>query len=171
MRQEKLDAEDQNSYEEAFPEVHTGMADILVYFYARALQILGPGDGFHSSPATSSCEPATAPAYVSTFRIRCASASRRLGDLPLFEANGKTIAAYPAVLVGNRSEDLAEHALPVADLAGPVRKELSKARLKVGTESVRGVLEDLDGLLARAEVRDFPQVLLKKDGWIWMTQP
>ena len=88
------------------------------------------------------------------------------GDLPLFEANGKAIAAYPAVLVGNRSDDLAEPALTVADLAGPVRKELSKASLKVGTESVRGVLEDLDGLLARAEVRDFPQVLLKKDGWI-----
>ena len=28
------------AYEEAFPDVHTGMADILVYFYARALQIL-----------------------------------------------------------------------------------------------------------------------------------
>ena len=28
------------------------------------------------------------------------------------------------------------------------------------------MLENLDGLLARAEVRDFPQVLLKKDGWI-----
>ena len=28
------------------------------------------------------------------------------------------------------------------------------------------MLEDLDGLLARAEVRDYPQVLLKKEGWI-----
>ena len=39
----KLDAEDQRSYEDAFPQVHTGMADILVYFYARALQVLRPG--------------------------------------------------------------------------------------------------------------------------------
>ena len=43
VRQEKLDAEDQESYEEAFPQVYTGMADILVYFYARALQVLRPG--------------------------------------------------------------------------------------------------------------------------------
>ena len=88
------------------------------------------------------------------------------GDLPLFEASGKAIAAYPAVLVGNRSDDSAEHALTVADLAGPVRKELSKANLKVGTESVRGMLEDLDGLLSRSEVGDFPQVMLKKEGWV-----
>ena len=167
VRQEKLDAEDQNSYEEAFPEVHTGMADILVYFYARALQILRPG-GWLSFITSNKFMRAGYGAGIRehlpySLRIRRVV---DFGDLPLFEANGKAIAAYPAVLVGNRSEDLAEHALPVADLAGPVRKELSKASLKVGTESVRGVLEDLDGLLARAEVRDFPQVLLNKDGWI-----
>ena len=88
------------------------------------------------------------------------------GDLPLFEANGKPIAAYPAVLVGNRSDEAAEHSLTVADLGGPVRKELSKANLKVGTESVRGVLEDLYGLLSRSAIGDFPQVMLRKDGWI-----
>ena len=167
VRQEKLDAEDQRSYEDAFPQVHTGMADILVYFYARALQVLRPG-GWLAFITSNKFMRAGYGAGIrehlpASLRIRRVI---DFGDLPLFEANGKAIAAYPAVLVGNRSEDLAEHALPVADLAGPVRKELSKASLKVGTESVRGVLEDLDGLLARAEVRDFPQVLLKKAGWI-----
>ena len=88
------------------------------------------------------------------------------GDLPLFEANGKAIAAYPAVLVGSRSDESAEHALAVADLAGPVRNELSKSNLRVSTESVRGVLEDLDGLLSRSETGGFPQALLKKAGWV-----
>ena len=88
------------------------------------------------------------------------------GDLPLFEANGKAIAAYPAVLIGSRTDDAPGHALKVADLAGPVRKMLEDGNLKVNTESVRGVLEDLDGLLARAEIDDFPQVMLKKDGWV-----
>ena len=167
VRQEKLDAEDQRSYEDAFPQVHTGMADILVYFYARALQVLRPG-GWLAFITSNKFMRAGYGAGIrehlpASLRIRRVI---DFGDLPLFEANGKAIAAYPAVLVGNRSEDLAEHALPVADLAGPVRKELSKASLKVGTESVRGVLADLDGLLTRAEVRDFPQVLLKKDGWI-----
>ena len=88
------------------------------------------------------------------------------GDLPLFEASGKAVAAYPAVLVSSRSDEMDEHALTVADLAGPVRKELSNANLKVNTESVRGVLGDLDGLLRRSEVSDFPQVMLKKTGWV-----
>ena len=70
------------------------------------------------------------------------------------------------MLVGRRSDDSAENALSVADLAGPVRVELSNSNLKVNPESVRGVLEDLDGLLARSETGEFPQVMLKKDGWV-----
>ena len=167
VRQEKLDAEDQKSYEEAFPQVHTGMADILVYFYARALQILRPG-GWLSFITSNKFMRA---GYGAGIREHIPASLRiqrviDFGDLPLFEANGKPIAAYPAVLVGKRSDDSAEHALPVADLAGPARKELSQANLKVNTESVRGVLEDLDGLLSRSEIGDFPQVLLKKDGWV-----
>ncbi len=167
VRQEKLDAEDQKSYEEAFPQVHTGTADILVYFYARALQILRPG-GWLSFITSNKFMRA---GYGAGIREHIPASLRiqrviDFGDLPLFEANGKPIAAYPAVLVGKRSDDSAEHALPVADLAGPARKELSQANLKVSTESVRSVLEDLDGLLSRSEIGDFPQVLLKKDGWV-----
>ena len=43
VRMEKLDDEDELSYAEAFPEVAASRADLLVYFYARALQILKPG--------------------------------------------------------------------------------------------------------------------------------
>ena len=43
VRMEKLDNEDELSYSEAFPEVAASRADLLVYFYARALQILRPG--------------------------------------------------------------------------------------------------------------------------------
>ena len=88
------------------------------------------------------------------------------GDLPLFEANGKSIAAYPAVLVGRRVDEVDGTTLTVADLAGPVQKELSNVGLKVNPECVRGVLEDLEGLLARTEVPGFPQMLLKKKRWI-----
>ena len=167
VRQEKLDAEDQRSYEEAFPEVHTGTSDILVYFYARALQILRPG-GWLSFITSNKFMRAD---YGTGIREHlpdslCIQRVIDFGDLPLFEANGRAIAAYPAVLVGNRSDDTVKNALKAADLAGPVRKALSDDALKVNTESVRGVLEDLDGLLARAEISDFPQVMLKKDGWI-----
>ena len=167
VRQERLDAEDQRSYEEAFPEVHTGMADILVYFYACALQVLRPG-GWMSFITSNKFMRA---GYGAGTREHLPASLRiqrviDFGDLPLFEANGKAIAAYPAVLVGSRSDDADKHALKVADLAGPIRKAISEDNLKVNTESVRGVLEDLDGLLAKAEISPFPQVLLKRDGWV-----
>ena len=167
VRMEKLDNEDELSYGEAFPEVSASRADILVYFYARALQILRPGGwlAFITSNKFMRAGYGTGtrehlPSSLFIERVI------DFGDLPLFEANGKAIAAYPAILVGRRSHDTDGHALTVADLAGPIRRELSNAKLKVNTEGVRGTLEDLDGLLARSEISDFPQVMLKRDGWV-----
>ena len=167
VRQEKLDAEDQMSYGEAFPEVHTGTADILVYFYARALQILQPG-GWLSFITSNKYMRAR---YGAATREHL-SASLRLRrvidftDLPLFEANGTAIAAYPAVLVGTRANDTLGHTLKVADMTVPVRRELSDDNVNLNAESVRGVLKSLDGMLAVSEIGDFPQVMLRKDGWI-----
>ena len=173
LRQERLDAEDQKSYAEAFPEAYAGTADILVCFYARALQILRPSQmqrpgGWLSFITSNKFMRASYGAGIrehlpASLRIRRVI---DFGDLPLFEANRKAIAAYPAVLVGSRSDETDGHALTVADLTGPVRKELSNANLKVNSESVRGVLEDLDGLLAGSEIADFPPGMLKRDGWV-----
>ena len=73
VRMEKLDNEDELSYGEAFPEVAAGRADILVYFYARALQILRLGAGSPSSPAISLCGPGTVRRYGITCPSPCAS--------------------------------------------------------------------------------------------------
>ena len=167
VRMEKLDNEDELSYGEAFPDVAASRADILVYFYARALQILRLG-GWLSFITSNKFMRAQ---YGEGLREHIPNSLRikrviDFGDLPLFEADGKAIAAYPAVLVGSRSDGIAENSLKVAELAGPVRKALSDNNLKVNAESVRGVLEDLDGLLAKSEISTFPQVLLKKNGWI-----
>ena len=167
VRMEKIDNEDELSYGEAFPEVAASRADLLVYFYARALQILRRG-GWLSFITSNKFMRA---GYGEGIREHLPASLRirrviDFSDLPLFEANGKTIAAYPAVVVGSGSDEMDGHALTVADLAGPVHRELSNAGLKINTENVRSVLEDLDGLLARAEIRDFPQLMLKKDGWV-----
>ena len=167
VRMEKLDNEDELSYGEAFPEVSASRADILVYFYARALQILR-SSGWLSFITSNKFMRA---GYGAQTREHLPASLRiqrviDFGDLPLFEANGKAIAAYPAVLVGSRSDDTTQHKLKVADLAGPVRKALSGDNLKVNPESVRGMLEDLEGLLAKSETDAFPQVLLRRDGWI-----
>ena len=167
VRMEKLNNEDELSYGEAFPEVAASRADLLVYFYARALQILRP-NGWLSFITSNKFMRA---GYGARIREHLPTSLRiqrviDFSDLPLFEANRKAIAAYPAVLIGSRTDDAAGHAIKVADLAGPVRRVLSEDNLKVNTESVRGVLEDLDGLLARAEISDFPNVMLKRDSWI-----
>ena len=167
VKHEKLDAEDQNSYADAFPEVYAGTADLLVYFYARALQILRPNGWL--SFITSNKYMRAAYGVGTREHLPASLHIQRVidfGDLPLFEANGKAIAAYPAVLVGSRSDGSAKHTLKVADLASPVRRALLGDNLKVNTENVRGVLEDLDGLLTKAEISNFPQVLLKSNGWI-----
>ena len=167
VRMERIDNEDELFFAEAFPEVAASRADLLVYFYARALQILRPG-GWLSFITSNKFMRA---GYGIGTRMHLPASLRiqrviDFGDLPLFEASGKAIAAYPAVLVGSRSNEMDGHSLTVADLAGPVRKELSDNSLKVKAESVRGMLEDLDGLLELSEVTDFPQVMLKKDGWV-----
>ena len=167
VRMERIDNEDELFYGEAFPEVAASRADLLVYFYARALQILRPGGwlAFITSNKFMRAGYGARTREHLTNSLRIQSVID-FGDLPLFEANGKAIAAYPAVLVGRRSDDMVGYELAVADLSGPVRKELSEASLKVNTERVRGILEDLDGLLTRAAVDDFPQGMLKKDGWV-----
>ena len=167
VRMEKLDNEDEQAYKEAFPLVSAPRADLLVYFYARALQILRPG-GWLSFITSNKFMRA---GYGGGLREHLSSSLRiqrviDFGDLPLFDAGGKTVAAYPAVLVGARSSDADGHALKVADLARPIRADLAIASVKVNAGSVRGVLEDLDDVLARAETTNFPQLLLKREGWV-----
>ena len=167
VRQEKLDAEDQKSYEQGYPHVYAGTADVLVFFYARAIQILNP-DGWLSFITSNKFMRA---GYGEGIRVHLPDSLRihriiDFGDLPLFYANGEVINAYPAVLVGSRSDHVNGHALNVADLTYPIRKEILDAGLKVNSENVRSVLENLEDLLSRTEVKEFPQVLLKKEGWV-----
>ena len=163
----KIDNEDEKSYAEAFPEVKASRADKLIYFYARALQILRP-KGWMSFITNNKFMRA---AYGEGARTHLPASLRiqrviDFGDLPLFEANGAAIAAYPVVTVGTRSEDTDGHTLTVVDLAGPVRKELRGANLKVNGGTVRGLLDDLHALMGSAETNDFPQVMLRKDRWM-----
>ena len=175
VRMEKIDNEDEQAYGEAFPQVRASRADLLVYFYARAIQILKPGGwlGFITSNKFMRA------GYGSGIREHLANelAIHRVidfGDLPLFEAtnqkrpNGplKSVAAYPAVLIGTREEASEQQTATVADLALPIRQQLSASNLMANTNNVRGILENLGDVLARAQVGDFPQVLLKKDGWM-----
>ena len=167
VRMEKLDNEDELAYGEAFPQVRASRADLLVYFYARALQILKPG-GWLAFITSNKFMRAGYGQGIREHLTNELGIKRVIdfGDLPLFDANGKAIAAYPAVLVGKSSRDSTENVAAVADLTLPIRQQLSESGLKDNPENVRGVLENLDSVLSRNETQDFPQAMLKKDGWV-----
>jgi len=167
IRQERLDARDQESYRQAFPEVFAGTADILVFFYSRALQILRPG-GWLAFITSNKYMRAAYGRDIRAYLAQAAEIHRILdfGDLPLFETNGRSVASYPAVLIGKKDGAQQGHNLRVADLTCPIRRRLAERGLNVNSENVRWVLEDLGGLLEEAEVPEYPQVLLRRDGWV-----
>ncbi len=168
VRQEKLDSEDQESYMQAFPEVYSGTADLLVFFYARALQILRDG-GWLSFITSNKYMRA---GYGEGLRGKLAGALNLqrvidFGDLPLFETGDKPVAAYPAVLVGKRNGGQPrDNTLQVADLAVPIRIQLTNEGKIINAENVRLALEGLERLLGESGHGGYPQVLLRKEGWV-----
>lgn len=167
VRQEKLDAEDQKSYEQAFNDVFSGTADILVFFYARALQILRPG-GWLAFITSNKYMRA---AYGQGLRSHLSQKLQLnrvidFGDLPIFDANGRPVAAYPAVLVGKKNGKGSSNEMLVADLTHPLRSALTATDRTVNPENVRWALEDLGNILTENEIQKYPQALLRREGWI-----
>ena len=82
-------------------------------------------------------------------------------DLPVFDA-----IAYPSILVGAKRNPEAETKTRVARLTHAIRRELTEAGAAENVTTVRERLEELDGLLERNGIAEFPQVLLRREGWV-----
>lgn len=166
VRMEHLDNQQERIYQTTFGEVAGSRADILVYFYARALHLLRRSGRF----AFITSNKFMRSNYGTGLRKVFASRTQLdlvvdFGDLPLFESSGKSVAAYPVVVVGRKGAAESGATLAAADLSHPIRRFLTESNEQVGTEEVREVLTDLDGLLAHAAIREFPQSLLRDAGW------
>lgn len=163
VRQESLDAIDQESYGHTFKGVATGTADLYVYFYERAVQLLR--EGGHLAFITSNKYMRAA--YGKGIREFLPGSLQLgqvidFGDLPLF-----TVAAYPAVATGQKLAKPNQDApVLVADMVYPVRRKLAAVDQAVNHVNVRQALEELPALLHDAAVAGYPQALLRKDGWI-----
>lgn len=99
-----------------YPEVYTGTADLLVYFYARALQLLRP-QGMMAFITSNKFMRAGYGKKLRAFLGQKTSLQAVIdfGDLPVFEAT-----AYPMVLVSRKQKPTKEHtlqALTVEDIA------------------------------------------------------
>ena len=162
VRMEKLNKDDEVKYKEAFPEVAASRADILVYFYARAIELMRPGGWL---------------AFITSNKYMRAAYGRKLrgylrdslsisqvmdfGDLPVFAAT-----SYPAVFVGRKGAARDSHQIRVADLAIPVRRALNDRRLSATPETINKAMDGLSGFMDRHSHRSYPQALLRQSGWI-----
>ena len=144
-----------------FPSVYQGTADILVYFYARAIQLMRPG-GWLAFITSNKYMRA---AYGKKLRgfLRDSLIVRQVmdfGDLPVFAAT-----SYPAVLVGRKGTAGDDHQMRVADLTRPVRRALKDRGLSVTPETVNRAMDGLPDLLDRHGHPNYPQALLRPSGW------
>lgn len=166
VRMERIENADEQIYHATFSQARASRADILVYFYARALQISKQG-GWIAFITSNKYMRAAYGQGLREQLIKQIELQRVIdfGDLPIFDANGKTVASYPAVLIGRNTPGQVSK-LRVANLSYPIRSALRNNEKKVTPENIRWALEDLSNILVQSEVSEYPQVLLRKEGWI-----
>ena len=160
-RQEQISAEKQ-SLERLYPDVYAGRADYLVYFYERAVQSLRPG-GVLSFITSNKYMRAGYGRKLRKYLAAHLSLSQLVdfADLPVFAAT-----AYPSVLVGRKTDPIGGHQLQVADLGQPIRHRLDGEGLPVVTETVNRVIDRLPALLTEHGIQDYPQTMLRDEGWV-----
>lgn len=162
VRQEKLSSGDQEGFARSFPEVHKGTADILVYFYALAIRLLRDGGAI----AFITSNKYMRAGYGDKIREHLGRSLEirqviDFADLPVFE-----VIAYPAVVLGTKTEVEEDHQCTVVDLCRPITRIIESRGASVHTREVREELRNLESLIAENGIHDFPQVALRKEGWV-----
>ena len=157
VRMEKLDNEDELSYGEAFPEVAASRADLLVYFYARALQILRPG-GWLSFITSNSFTKRKYGTKLRGYLPGVLTIERVIdfGEVKIFDAT-----VEPYVLIGHKTSPELARTLFGHNLYAPLTRALG------GRGNVERVREEIQGLseYLESEVSSFPQSRLADSEW------
>jgi hypothetical protein len=162
VRQEKLSASDQSTYESAFPDVHASTSDLYVYFYARALQITRPG-GWLSFITSDKFMRADYGAGLRQLLARDVTIYDLIdfAHLPVFDAD-----VMPSVLVAKNLPADEGHQLRFARLRESMRIAIAAAKRPMTVESVRIELEALYGYLSECLLSGIEQRwLLGQDVW------
>ena len=157
VRMEKLDNEDELSYGAAFPEVAASRADILVYFYARALQILRPG-GWLSFITSNSFTKREYGKKLRGYLPNVLTIDRVIdfGEVKIFDAT-----VEPYVLIGRKTTPEPSRTLLGHNLYAPLTRALGG---KGSVERVREEIQGLPGYLD-SEVSSFSQSRLTDSEW------
>ncbi len=157
VRMEKLDNEDELSYGEAFPEVRASRADILVYFYARALQILRPG-GWLTFITSNSFTKRKYGTKLRGYLSKELAIDRVVdfGEIKIFDAT-----VEPYVLIAHKTTPEHGSTMLGHNLFAPLTRALGgKGNVERVREEVQSLPEYLD-----SEVSSFPQSRLTESEW------
>ena len=157
VRQERLSADDQEIFKTTFSEVYSGTADLLVFFYARALQILRDG-GWLAFVTSNSFAKRN---YGRGLQEHLADQVRLtrvidFGETSIFEA-----AVEPYVLVGKKAPGCLDRKVRGHNLYPLLSRTLGRG---ANVESTREHLTDLPALLD-AESSTLSQHRFTQGGW------
>jgi len=162
VRMERLNKSDEDRYKANFRVVAASRADLLVYFYARAVEVLKDG-GTLAFITSNKYMRAGYGKKLREFLTTTLAISQVIdfGDLPVFTAT-----SYPAVLVGRKGASGYRHQLQIADLAVPVRRELSDREIRVTPETMNREMERLPYFLRCHGHTDYCQSFFSPAGWV-----
>ena len=157
VRMEKIDNEDELAYGEAFPQVRDSRADLLVYFYARALQILKPG-GWLTFITSNSF---TKRKYGEGLRSYLSNEMTVLTVIDFGEVKVFDAAVEPYVRVGRKSTPGPNAAVQGHNLYPLLTRELAnRGSLERVREEIQRLPEHLE-----TEASVFPQKRLAGSEW------
>ena len=162
VRQEHLDATDQNAFAYAFRSVYAGTADLYAFFFERAHQILKAGGnlGFITSNGFTKRDwGGNLSRFLATqFELRHAI---DFGELKVFEAT-----VEPYIIVGSKRAPAPGHNLAGHSVFCEVVNRIQSRKSKSGSLSeVRQILEEQMGDILTQESVLLPQTRLLSTGW------
>ena len=145
-----------------YPAVYAGRADYFVYFFSRAVQSLRES-GVLAFITSNAYLRAGYGKKLRAYLVGNLALSTIVdfADLPVFAATVDT-----TVLVGRKQSVGEKHFLRITDLGPPVLQAVAAEGLAVTPQAVNRTMERLPVLLDDHSISDFPQRMLRDDGWI-----
>lgn len=164
VRQESLPESDQGTYyQHAFPEVYNGTADLYVFFFARALQLLREGGGLafitSNMYMTSGYGEALRTCLSSSVQI---SSILDFGVLPIFDAG-----VCASIMVGRKNAAPDETMLvTAADVSSSVRMAMvSTGANPASSENLKAELRDLERFIQLSRAGELRQNQFGPKAW------
>ena len=157
VRQERLDPADQEIFAESFPEVHVGTADLLVYFYARAIQLLRPS-GWTAFITSNSFTKRQYGEKLRSYLPTQLTIQTLIdfGEVKIFDAT-----VEPYVLVGQKVPPTTDSTVNGHNLYPLLARQIGRS---ANVERVREELLELPELL-ETEISSFQQSWLGSSEW------